>query len=87
MIPTSDYELVAGEGVELVDDPTAKTTTINVTAEGTPVTAIEQMIESATSRTRTSKFEMKDLPTEKQPMIFYLTHLRYAVKLRTEFSE
>lgn len=49
MIPTSDYELVAGSGVELVDDPTAKTTTINVTAEGTPVTAIEQMIESATS--------------------------------------
>ena len=49
MIPTSDYELVAGSGVELVDDPTAHTKTINVTAEGTPVTAIEQMIESATS--------------------------------------
>lgn len=46
---SGDYELVAGEGVELVDDPNAKTTTINVTAEGTPVTAIEQMIESATS--------------------------------------
>ena len=46
---SGDYELVAGSGVELVDDPTAKTTTINVTAEGTPVTAIEQMIESATS--------------------------------------
>ena len=49
MIPTSDYELVAGSGVELVDDPTEHTKTINVTAEGTPVTAIEQMIESATS--------------------------------------
>lgn len=34
MIPTSDYELVAGSGVELVDDPTAHTKTINVTAEG-----------------------------------------------------
>ena len=46
---SGDFELVAGNGVELVDDPNAKTTTINVTAEGTPVTAIEQMIESATS--------------------------------------
>lgn len=46
---SGDYELVAGSGVELVDDPNTKTTTINVTAEGTPVTAIEQMIESATS--------------------------------------
>lgn len=46
---SGDYELVAGSGVELVDDPNAKTTTINVTAQGTPVTAIEQMIESATS--------------------------------------
>ena len=46
---SGDYALVAGNGVELVDDPNAKTTTINVTAEGTPVTAIEQMIESATS--------------------------------------
>ena len=46
---SGDFVLVAGSGVELVDDPTAKTTTINVTAEGTPVTAIEQMIESATS--------------------------------------
>ena len=31
---SGDYELVAGSGVELVDDPNAKTTTINVTAEG-----------------------------------------------------
>lgn len=46
---SGDFELVAGSGVELVDDPTAKTTTINVTAEGTPVTAILSMIESATS--------------------------------------
>lgn len=46
---SGDYELVAGSGVELVDDPNAKTTTINVTAEGTPVTAIQMMIESATS--------------------------------------
>lgn len=46
---SGDFELVAGSGVELVDDPIEKTTTINVTAEGTPVTAIEQMIESATS--------------------------------------
>ena len=46
---SGDYELVAGSGVELVDDPNAKTTTINVTAEGTPVTAIQSMIESATS--------------------------------------
>ena len=46
---SGDYVLVAGNGVELVDDPNANTTTINVTAEGTPVTAIEQMIESATS--------------------------------------
>jgi len=46
---SGDYELVAGSGVELVDDPNAKTTTINVTAEGTPVTAIQSMIDSATS--------------------------------------
>ena len=46
---SGDFELVAGSGVELVDDPNAKTTTINVTAEGTPVTAIQSMIESATS--------------------------------------
>lgn len=46
---SGDYELVAGSGVELVDDPNAKTTTISVTAEGTPVTAIQSMIESATS--------------------------------------
>jgi len=46
---SGDFELVAGSGVELVDDPNAKTTTINVTAEGTPVTAIQAMIESATS--------------------------------------
>ena len=31
---TGDYELVAGSGVELVDDPDAHTTTINVTAQG-----------------------------------------------------
>lgn len=31
---SGDFELVAGSGVELVDDPTAKTTTINVTAQG-----------------------------------------------------
>lgn len=31
---SGDFELVAGSGVELVDDPTAKTTTINVTAKG-----------------------------------------------------
>lgn len=31
---SGDYELVAGSGVELVDDPNAKTTTINVTAQG-----------------------------------------------------
>ena len=46
---SGDFELVAGSGVELVDDPNAKTTTINVTAECTPVTAIQSMIESATS--------------------------------------
>ena len=46
---SGDFELVAGSGVELVDDPNAKTTTINVTAEGTPITAIQSMIESATS--------------------------------------
>ena len=31
---SGDYVLVAGSGVELVDDPNAKTTTINVTAQG-----------------------------------------------------
>ena len=31
---SGDFELVAGSGVELIDDPTAKTTTINVTAQG-----------------------------------------------------
>lgn len=31
---SGDYELVAGSGVELVDDPNAKTTTISVTAQG-----------------------------------------------------
>lgn len=31
---SGDFELVAGSGVELVDDPNAKTTTINVTAQG-----------------------------------------------------
>lgn len=34
MIPTGNYELVAGSGIELVDDPDTHTTTINVTAEG-----------------------------------------------------
>lgn len=31
---SGDFELVAGSGVELVDDPNAKTTTISVTAKG-----------------------------------------------------
>lgn len=31
---SGDFELVAGSGVELVDDPNAKTTTISVTAQG-----------------------------------------------------
>ena len=31
---SGDYVLVAGSGVDLVDDPNAKTTTINVTAQG-----------------------------------------------------
>ena len=34
MIPSGEYELVAGSGIELVDDPNAKTTTISVTAQG-----------------------------------------------------
>ena len=34
MIPTGEYELCAGSGIELVDDPNAKTTTISVTAQG-----------------------------------------------------
>ena len=34
MIPSGEYELCAGNGIELVDDPNAKTTTISVTAQG-----------------------------------------------------
>ena len=34
MIPSGEFELVAGSGIELVDDPNAKTTTISVTAQG-----------------------------------------------------
>lgn len=34
MIPTGEFELCAGSGIELVDDPNAKTTTISVTAQG-----------------------------------------------------
>ena len=34
MIPTGEFELCAGNGIELVDDPDAKTTTISVTAQG-----------------------------------------------------
>jgi hypothetical protein len=49
MIPSGEYELVAGNGISLTDNTATKQTTIAVTAEGTPVTAIEQMIQSATS--------------------------------------
>lgn len=34
MIPSGEFELCAGNGIELVDDPDAKTTTISVTAQG-----------------------------------------------------
>ena len=34
MIPSGEFELVAGSGIALVDDPNAKTTTISVTAQG-----------------------------------------------------
>ena len=34
MIPSGEYELRAGIGIDLVDDPNAKTTTISVTAQG-----------------------------------------------------
>lgn len=34
MIPSGEFELCAGNGIELVDDPNAKTTTISVTAQG-----------------------------------------------------
>ena len=34
MIPSGEYELCAGNGIKLVDDPNAKTTTISVTAQG-----------------------------------------------------
>ena len=34
MIPSGEYELCAGNGIELVDDPNTKTTTISVTAQG-----------------------------------------------------
>lgn len=34
MIPSGEFELCAGNGIELVDDPNTKTTTISVTAQG-----------------------------------------------------
>ena len=34
MIPSGEFELCAGNGIQLVDDPDAKTTTISVTAQG-----------------------------------------------------
>ena len=49
MIPSGEYELVAGNGISLTDNTATKQTTIAVTAEGTPTSAIEEMIQSATS--------------------------------------
>ena len=49
MIPSGEYELVAGDGISLTDNTATKQTTIAVTAGGTPTSAIEEMIQSATS--------------------------------------
>ena len=49
MIPSGEYELVAGNGISLTDNTATKQTTIAVTAGGTPTSAIEEMIQSATS--------------------------------------
>lgn len=48
MIPTGEFELCAGSGIELVDDPNAKTTTISVTAQGgNPAVEAEVIAHSA----------------------------------------
>ena len=55
---SGDFELVAGSGVELVDDPTAKTTTINVTAQGgNPEVEAEVIAHSADWNTVSDKLD------------------------------
>ena len=58
MIPSGEYELCAGNGIELVDDPNAKTTTISVTAQGGNP-EVEQVVvdNSATWNTVTDKLD------------------------------
>lgn len=71
MIPTGEYELVAGAGIELVDDPSEQTTTINVTAQGGN-TAVEQAVidNSATWNSVTSKQDAGDYYSASNPSGF-----------------
>lgn len=64
MIPTGDFELVAGAGIELVDDPSEHTTTINVTAQGGNP-EVEQVVinNSATWDTVTAKADTTAIPS------------------------
>ena len=57
-IPSGEYELCAGNGIELVDDPNAKTTTISVTAQGgNPEVEAEVIAHSANWNTVTDKLD------------------------------
>lgn len=49
MIPSGEFELCAGNGIELVDDPNAKTTTISVTAQGGNPEVEQAVIENSAS--------------------------------------
>lgn len=58
MIPSGEFELCAGNGIELVDDPNAKTTTISVTAQGgNPEVEAEVIAHSAAWNTVTDKLD------------------------------
>ena len=58
MIPTGEFELCAGSGIELVDDPNAKTTTISVTAQGgNPEVEAEVIAHSADWNTVSDKLD------------------------------
>lgn len=49
MIPSGEFELCAGNGIQLVDDPNAKTTTISVTAQGGNPEVEQAVIENSAS--------------------------------------
>ena len=73
-LTSADYELVAGSGISIVDDSTAKTTTISVTAQGGN-TAVEQLVisSSGTWNTVSSKLDKASADTLYQPIGNYQT--------------